>query len=194
MFMAFSMVSALLHAQRTGEGQVIDCAMVDGAGLLMTPFYELYAQGLWQDKREENALDGGAPFYRTYETSDGKHVCVGPLEPQFFAIFLDKLGLADDPLFASQYDKAAWLEMTARLAAVFRSKPRDDWADIFADSDACVAPVLSLGEAPTHGLAVERESFVEVNGVKQPAPGPRFSRTKLDKPKPPTKYDIEDLL
>lgn len=193
MYLAFSMASALVHAARTGEGQIIDCAMVDGAGLLMTPFYELQGMGVWVNERESNLLDGAAYFYRAYETKDGKFMSVGPLEPQFYTLFLAKLGLADDPEFQQQMNKALWPKLGARLEEIFRTKTRDEWSAIFENTDACVAPVLTMAEAPSHKLAKERGSFVDVGGVTQPAPGPRYSKTPLDKPFVAKKVGVGEL-
>jgi alpha-methylacyl-CoA racemase len=192
--LAFSMCSALLHAQRTGLGQVIDCAMVDGAALLMTMFYELSAKGAWRDGREANLLDGGAHFYRVYETSDRKFVSVGAIEPQFYAALLDRLGLTDDQDFAQHMDPTRWPKARNRLTTLFRTKTRDEWCKLFANSDACFAPVLSMSEAPAHNSAAIRESFVCVEGVTQPAPMPRFSETRLDAPQPAMVVDAHSLL
>jgi len=182
MFLAFSICSALLHAQRTGEGQVIDCAMSEGAGLLMTAFYELRERGQWTDEREANLLDGGAPFYGTYRTADDKFIAVGPLEPQFYEALLERLGLKGDPAFSQREDKSTWSAARAQLEIIFGGLTRDQWCELFEGTDACFAPVLTMGEAPQHPQAVARKSFVSVAGVVQPAPAPRFSRTPLDPP------------
>lgn len=183
MLLAFGMVAALLEAARTGTGQVVDAAMVDGTALLMTPIYELAGLGWWQDRRGANLLDGGAPFYDTYETADGRAVAVGPLEPQFYAELLAVLGL-DPAALPAQHDVAAWPELRERLTAVFRTRTRDEWAAAFAGSDACVAPVLSLAEAPQHPHNLERATFLEVGGVLQPGPAPRFSGHPRPAPAP----------
>lgn len=194
MLLAFSICSALLHAQRTGEGQVIDCAMVDGAGLLMTPFYELLAAGAWRDAREDNLLDGGAHFYNVYETLDGKFVSVGPIEPRFYAALLDKLRLGGDPEFADQLDREKWPLLKSRLSEVFRTRTRDEWCTLLEGSEACFAPVLSMSEAPAHPQALARGAFKTVGRVVQPAPGPRFSATPLEHPRSPERADPASLL
>ena len=183
MLLAFGMVAALLAAARTGEGQVVDAAMVDGAALLMTPIYELFAAGFWRDERSANLLDGGAPFYDVYETADGEYMAVGALEPQFYAELLQRLGLAEADLPA-QLDVSGWPTARERLAAVFRSKTRREWEQVFAESDACVAPVLGLAEAPEHPHNQARQTFIEVGGVRQPGTAPRFSRADRGVPTP----------
>jgi alpha-methylacyl-CoA racemase len=150
--------------------------MVDGASSLVTMIYGMLGAGLWQDRRQANLLDGGAPFYDTYTCADGRHVAVGALEPQFYAAFVEGLGLPD-PLPGAQYDVAHWPEHRRRFAAAFASRPRDEWAAVFAGTDACVTPVLGLTEAPGHPHLAARGTFVERDGATQPAPAPRFSRT-----------------
>jgi len=176
MLLVTGVLAALVERAQSGRGQVVDAAMVDGAALLTTMFHGLSASGLWTDERGENLLDGGAPFYRCYRTGDGRFVAVGALEPQFYAALLDGLGLAGEDLPA-QYDRSGWPVLEARLSEVFASRSRDEWADMFAGTDACVSPVLSLTEAPADGHAAARGAFVEVDGVVQPAPAPRFSRS-----------------
>ncbi len=184
MLLAFGITCALLEAQRSGRGQVVDAAIVDGAALLTTMFHELAAQGMWSQRRGSNPLDGGAPFYGVYETADGEHVAVGALEPRFYAELLAKLGLdSDDADLPGQMDRERWPELRERLAAVFRTRTRADWAELLEGSDACVAPVLSLSEAPDHSHNRARDTFVPVGDTLQPAPAPRFSRTQ---PPPPT--------
>lgn len=177
MMLAFGMVAGLLAVRNGGEGQVIDCAMTDGAALLMAMMWGFRAQGMWRDARGANMLDGAAPFYDTYETADGGHVAVGAIEPQFYALLREKLGLATDPLFDAQHDRAQWPAQKDRLAAVFRTRSRDAWSALFDGSDACVAPVLSMAEAAAHPHNVARATFVEPDGVMQPAPAPRFRKT-----------------
>jgi alpha-methylacyl-CoA racemase len=157
--------------------------MVDGAALLTTQFHELLAAGLWSEQRGANLLDGGAPFYGVYETADGRHLAVGALEPQFYAELLRRLGLDGGDLPA-QLDRDGWPLLRERLAAVFRTRTREEWCELLAGTDACVAPVLALGEAPAHPHNRARGTFVEVGGVTQPAPAPRFSRTPCDPPTP----------
>jgi len=177
MLLAFGMVCAALEAKGSGRGQVVDAAMVDGSAVLTTFIHGLMATGGWVDERGVNMLDTGAHYYEVYECADGRFLSVGAIEPQFYADLLEKLGLADDPELAHQHDRARWPQLKERLAEVIRTKPRDEWAEIFDGSDACTVPVLSLGEATHHPHNVARGTFVEHEGVVQPAPAPRFSRT-----------------
>jgi alpha-methylacyl-CoA racemase len=176
MFLLVGILAALFERASSGRGQVVDAAMVDGASSLVTMIYGMLGAGLWQDRRAANLLDGGAPFYDTYACADGRHVAVGALEPQFYAAFVEGLGLPD-PLPGAQYDVAHWPEHRRRFAAAFASRPRDEWAAEFAGTDACVTPVLGLHEAPAHPHLAARGTFVERDGTIQPAPAPRFSRT-----------------
>jgi len=176
MLLGFGVVCALLEARRSGRGQVVDAAMVEGASLLTTMFWGMRAAGQWSDARGENVLDTGAPWYDTYATRDGRHVAVGAIEPRFYDELLRRLGLAHEPLPA-QHDRSGWPMLRARFAAAFAARTRDEWMREFADSDACVAPVLAFGEAVAHPHAVARGSYASVGGVTQPAPAPRFSRT-----------------
>ena len=194
MMLAFSMCSALLHAHRTGEGQVIDCAMTEGSALLMTAFYELYAQGEWKDTRESNLVDGGCYYYGVYETADKKFISIGPLEKQFYAVFLERLGLAQDSDFKEQSPREKWPELRSKLATLFRTKTRDQWCVLLEHSDACFAPVMSIQEAPGHLHARTRGSFVEVAGGMQPAPAPRFSKTPLPPPAEAVLHDLVDFI
>ena len=184
MMLAFGIACALFERQRSGQGQVIDAAITDGSALLMALIYALKGGGHWQNARGVNLVDGGAPFYDTYACADGRWIAVGPLEPRFYEEFLDRLGI-DDPLFRRQYDAALWPQLKEELAQVFKSRPRDAWCKLFADSDACVAPVLDLEEAPRHPHNVARGAFVDIAGVTQPAPAPRFSRTPGHAASPP---------
>jgi alpha-methylacyl-CoA racemase len=186
MLLAFGMVSALLEATRSGQGQVVDAAMVDGAATLMTMIHAFHASGIWNDERGANMLDTGAPFYEVYETADAKFLALGGIEPQFYAELLEGLGLDGDPLFAKQNDKANWPAMKERVAAVVATRTRDEWDAVFAGTDACVAPVLSPWEAHLHPHNQARSTFVEVDGVVQPAPAPRFSRTPSSISRPPS--------
>jgi alpha-methylacyl-CoA racemase len=184
MLLALGILAALVERERSGLGQVVDAAMVDGSALLTSFIYGMRSTGSWQDERGANLLDGGAPFYDTYETADGGYVAVGALEPQFYAALLDGLGLADAGLPA-QLDRSGWPELRRRFAAVFAARSRDEWAEIFAGTDACVAPVLGLGEAASHPHARARSAFTEVGGIMQPAPAPRFGRSPAGPPAAP---------
>ncbi|MFQ5523749.1 MAG: CaiB/BaiF CoA transferase family protein [Acidimicrobiia bacterium] len=176
MLLAAGVLAALVQAQATGKGQVIDAAMVDGSALLAVSHHGHMAEGWWEDRRESNLLDGAAPFYTTYETKDGRHVAVGALEPQFFDELVRLLDLDPDSL-PPQMDRERWPEMHRLFAARFAARTRDEWAEHFAGSDACVAPVLSLSEAPHHPHNRTRGTFIELEGVIQPGPAPRFSVT-----------------
>ncbi len=185
MFLAFGMVCALLEAKSSGKGQVVDAAMVDGSAILTTMFHAFRAMGIWHDERGTNLLDTGAHFYDVYETSDGRYVSIGSIEPQFYAELLTLSGLGEAQDLPHQHDREQWEPMTGRLAEIFRSKTRDEWCEIMEHTDVCFAPVLSLEEAPSHPHNVERSTFIERNGVVQPAPAPRFSRTTAEIQRPP---------
>ncbi len=185
MLLAFGLVCGILEARASGQGQVVDAAMVDGTAVLTTFIHGFMGMGIWTDERGANMLDSGAHYYEVYECADGKFLSVGAIEPQFYAVLLDKTGLADDPEFARQNDRSQWPHLKARLAEVIRAKTRDEWAAIFDGTDACVAPVLSLSEAPRHPHTVARGTFVENAGIVQPAPAPRFSRTAAEIARPP---------
>ncbi len=174
MVLVAGVLAALYERERSGRGQVVDAAMYEGAALLSALVYGMRAQGMWSDARGTNVLDGSAPFYSTYACKDGRYVAVGALEPQFYAALVDGLGLADLP---AQYDPSGWPELRARLAAAFATRTRDEWAAVFAGTDACVAAVLSPAEAPDHPQARARGAFVDVAGLVQPGPAPRLSRT-----------------
>jgi len=176
MLLALGVLAAIIHARATGEGQVVDAAMVDGSALLMASHHGYLADGWWRDERASNLLDGTAPFYSTYRAADGGHVAVGALEPQFFAELLAGLGLAPDEV-GPQNDREGWPEMRRVFAKQFGGRTRDEWAAHFEGTDACVAPVLSMTEAPGHHHNRERGTFVEIDGVVQPGPAPRFSVT-----------------
>jgi alpha-methylacyl-CoA racemase len=185
MLLAVGILAALLERERSGLGQVVDAAMVDGSALLTSFLHGMRAAGTWQDERGTNLLDGGAPFYDTYESADGRYVAVGALEPKFYAALLAGLGLAGDDSLPGQYDRAGWPVLRARLAAAFRGRSQADWGEVFAGTDACVAPVLGPAEAPAHPHNAARGAFIEVGGVVQPAPAPRFGRTAAGLPQPP---------
>jgi alpha-methylacyl-CoA racemase len=177
LFLAFGIMCGVYEARQSGKGQVVDAAVVDGTSALMGAFYGLKAAGIWSDNRGTNILDGGAQFYDTYETSDGKYISLGSLEPQFYKLLLE-LAEIDDPVFKNQLDIFKWPEMKEKLAVIIKSKTRDEWCEIMEGTDVCFAPVLSFDEAINHPHNVEREVFIDVDGVMQPAPAPRFSRTK----------------
>ncbi len=186
MLLAVGVLAALVERERSGRGQVVDAAMTDGAAMLTGILHGLRARGLWQERRGENLLDGSAPFYATYACADGRFVAVGALEPQFYAQLVDRLGLADriDP--ARQHDRTTWEEMRRLFTQAFASRTRDEWAEEFAGTDACVTPVLTPWEASGHPHNIARGTFTKVAGHVQPAPVPRFSRTPAaDPPTPP---------
>jgi len=195
MMLAFGVVAAILEAQRSGRGQVVDAAMVDGAASLMTMTYAFRQAGLWSEDRGVNMLDTGAPFYEVYETSDDKWFCIGAIERQFYAELLAVLGLdaADLP---EQMDRSRWPAMKERFAAIFRTRSRDEWTDLFAGTDACGAPVLTPWEAHEHPHNQFRQTFVEIDGVRQPGPAPRFSRTpgSVQRPPPVAGQDTDEAL
>jgi alpha-methylacyl-CoA racemase len=195
MLLALGILAALVERAGSGRGQVVDAAMVDGSALLTSFVYGLRAAGSWQDTRGVNLLDGGAPFYDTYATADGEYMAVGALEPQFYAALLHGLGLTDAGL-PGQHDRAGWPVLRQRFAATFSGRTRAEWEDVFAGTDACVSPVLSLAEAPAHPHARARDAFVEVNGVTQPAPAPRFGRTAPGQPLAPPRpgTDTDEVL
>jgi len=176
MLLAFGIACALFETQRSGQGQVIDAAMVDGAAALMAMFYGQRAAGLWTDERGANFLDTGAHYYDTYETADGKWVSVGSIEPQFYALLLKHSGI-DAPEFQEQNDRSKWPEFKKKIAEIFKTKTRDEWCEIMEGTDVCFGPVLTMGEALKYPQNVARKTFVEIEGVPQPAPAPRFSRT-----------------
>lgn len=176
MLLAVGVLAAVTQAQHSGQGQVVDAAMTDGAALLMAAQYGLMAKGFWKDARESNFLDGAAHFYGTYECQDGKHVAVGAIEPQFYRQLLALCGIAD-PQFQQQLDQAQWPALRAKLAAVFRTRTRAQWCEVLEGTDACFAPVLSMREAAGHPHNAARGTFVQPDGVVQPAPAPRFDRT-----------------
>lgn len=184
LYLAFGILAALVERNRSGQGQVVDAAMVEGAASLMAMFYGLHAAGTWRAERGVNLLDGGAPFYSVYETADGEFVSVAALENKFFAELAQRIGLEDE-FVAKQYDVQTWPRLRARLAEIFKGKTRDAWCALLEGSDACFAPVLSMQEAPRHPHNVSRGVFVEIDGYPQPAPAPRFSRTPAAVPKPP---------
>ncbi len=184
MLLALGLVAGLVHAQRTGEGQVVDAAMVDGTALLMAPFFGATAVGFWSDERGTNLLDSGAPFYDIYRCADGEEIAVGAIEPQFYAALLDVLDLAPGQL-PGQNDRARWPELRAALTAAFAGRSRAEWLDRAEGRDACVAPVLTMAEAVGHPHVQARRTIVDRDGVPQPAPAPRFSATAAELDRPP---------
>jgi alpha-methylacyl-CoA racemase len=186
MLLAFGVVCALLEAARSGQGQVVDAAMVDGSAVLMAMMHGMRAVGFWSDERGTNIIDTGSHFYDVYETADGGWVSIGSIEPQFYAELLRLTGLEGDPDLPSQMDRSAWPAMKERLAGIFKTRTRDDWCRIMEGTDVCFAPVLSMSEAPGHPHNQHRETFVEVDGIVQPAPAPRFSRTEAQITRPPS--------
>ena len=195
MLLTVGILAALFERGRSGLGQVIDAAMVDGSALLSQIVWSLSAQGLWRGQRGTNLIDGGAPFYDTYRCSDDRFVAVGALEPQFYRALLEGLGLVDDPTMPPQHDRSRWPELRTRLVETFEEKPRDEWAEIFGDTDACVTPVLSRDEALTHPHIVARDTIVEVDDIPQAGAAPRFSRTPADSPTKSTPPEsVESIL
>ncbi len=186
MFLAYGVVCALLEAQKSGKGQVVDSAMVDGSAVLMSMFWAMKNIGIFdENKPGTNLLDTGAHFYDVFECSDGKYVSIGSIEPQFYALLLEKTGLADDPAFAKQMDASHWPALKIKLADVMRTKTSAQWCKIMEGTDVCFAPVLTMSEAAKHPHNVARQTFIEVDGVTQPAPAPRFSRTATALPTAP---------
>src|SRR5689334_22195524 len=185
LYLALGVVAGLLEAQKSGKGQVVDAAMVDGVASLMTAIYGMRGSGIWSNNRGENILDTGAHYYEVYETRDGQHVCIGSIETKFYEELLERSGLKNEEL-PRQNDREAWPKMKERLKALFLTKTRDEWCKIMEGTDICFAPVLSMDEAPKHPHNRQRETFVVENGVTQPAPAPRFSRTPSAIQRPPS--------
>lgn len=184
MMLAFGVVCALLEAKTSGHGQVVDAAMVDGSALLGAMLYGFRAYGAWNDQRGSNMLDGGAHFYDTYACADGKFISVGAIEPQFYQLLLQHAGITD-PAFQQQMHTPAWPELKQKIATIFGSKTRAEWCAVMEGTDICFSPVLDMAEAPQHPHNLARQNFIEVDGVTQPAPAPRFSRSVPDVPQPP---------
>lgn len=177
MYLLTGMLAALFERNNSGHGQVIDAAMTDGTASLLSPFFGLMEMGMWKTNRQANKLDGGAHYYGSYECSDGKYISIGSIEPQFYALLLEKCAI-DDEAFLAQQDQATWPELREKLAALFLSKTRDQWCELMEGTDICFAPVLDLGEAPSHPHNAARGTYIDFDGVTQPAPAPRFSRTQ----------------
>ena len=178
MHLALGMTAAFIHQIKTGEGQVVDSAMIDGTSMLMSFFYSFNQMGYWEDERESNLLDGGAHFYDTYECADGRFLAIGSIEPKFYSIFLEKLEITDKD-FLNQMDKGKWPKLKDKVSKIILTKTRDDWAAIFDDTDGCVTPVLSISEAPLNEHNIQRNTYTNFDGVIQPNPSPRFSKSVL---------------
>lgn len=191
LYLAFGLLAGVIHARATGQGQVIDCAMSDGAASLMAMFYGFKASGMWSEERRSNLLDGGAHFYDTYRCACGRWISIGSIEPQFYQLLLEKTGITD-PRFQRQMNRGDWPELREKLAAVIATRTRDDWCALMDGTDVCFAPVLTLDEAPAHAHNVARQTFVEVAGVTQPAPAPRFSATPGAIQGPPPKIGADN--
>ena len=197
MLLAFGIAAALVEAADSGKGQVVDAAMTDGSALLMNGIFGMMGRGIWSHERGTNMLDGGAHFYGTYETADGKHVAIGSIEPQFYSLLLEKTGLANDPALASeQMNRDKWPLLKAKLTEVIKAKTRDEWDAIMLGSDVCYAPVLNFDEAVAQKHNKDRRTFVKAGGVTQAAPAPRFSRTEAEMPVPPAApgADTDEIL
>jgi alpha-methylacyl-CoA racemase len=195
LYLAFGMLAGIINARATGQGQVVDCAMTDGAASLMSMFYGMLASGAWREGREANLLDGGAHFYGTYPCKDDQWISLGSIEPQFYALLLEKAGL-DDPQFKLQMSREDWPALKVKLAAVIKTKTRDEWTALMEGTDVCFAPVMGLKEAASHPHNAARETFVTIDGVVQPAPAPRFSATPgaIQAPPPAIGADNETAL
>ena len=195
LYLVVGVLAAVIEARSSGKGQVVDAAMCDGVASLMTHFMTMTALGQWREERAANLLDGGAHFYDSYECSDGRHISVGAIEPKFYALLREKMGLTD-PLFDHQNDAGQWPVLRERLAALVKTQSRDHWCALLEGTDACVAPVLSLSEAPAHPHLAARATFVREEGVMQPAPAPRFSRTpsRIQSPPPAHAVAVADVL
>ncbi len=184
MLLALGLVSALLEAKGSGEGQIVDAAMTDGSALLMTMIYSMKGSGFWQDSMGSNLLDGGAHFYDTYECKDGKFISIGSIEPQFYKL-LRELANLEDSIYDNQMSRENWPDLKKEIAKVFLNKTRDEWCDLMEGTDVCFAPVLSMWEAPQHPHNIARKTFIELEGLDQPAPAPRFSKTVSEVRSPP---------
>ncbi|MGR4863859.1 CaiB/BaiF CoA transferase family protein [Caulobacter sp. LARHSG274] len=191
LYLAFGLLAGVIHARATGQGQVIDCAMSDGAASLMAMFYGFKAAGLWGEGRAANLLDGGAHFYDTYRCADGRWISIGAIEPRFYQLLLEKTGITD-PQFQRQMDPVAWPQLRDKLAARFALKTRDDWCALLGGTDVCFAPVLDMDEAPAHPHNLARGTFVKAAGLTQPAPAPRFSATPGAIQGPPPKIGADN--
>ena len=189
LYLAFGMLAALHHARQTGQGQVVDAAMTDGVASLMTTIYGRMLAGQWRDERAANLLDGGAPFYGVYQCADGAWISIGALEPQFYKLLREKVG-ATEPLFDAQHDRAQWPAQRRRFEQIFAARTRAEWTELLGGTDVCFAPVLSLGEAATEPHHVARGTYIEVAGITQPGPAPRFSATPGRVRSPPPEIGV----
>lgn len=196
MLLFSGVLAAALHAKQTGEGQVVDAAITDGSALLTALIQGWRSAGLWNDEAGTNNGDGGAHFYDSYRCADGKYISIGPMEPQFYALFLEKLNLTDDAEFQMQWNQKKWPELKRRLTEIFLAKTRDEWCEIFEGTDACFSPVLSLSEAPHHPHNIARETYTVVNNILQPSPAPKFSKTRILQCNPvhPVAVNTQDIL
>jgi alpha-methylacyl-CoA racemase len=185
LFLVAGVLAALVERARSGRGQVVDAAIVDGTAVLLAQLFGFLAAGVWRDRRGENFIDGGAPWYSVYRTRDGRYLAIAAIEPPFYAELLRRLGLAEEADLPGQFEIERWGELRSRIARVVETRTRDEWVAIFEGSDACAAPVLALGEAPAHPHLAARGTFERIHGVVQPAPAPRFSRTPAAVAGPP---------
>ena len=192
MYLIMGILSALYERQSSGLGQVIDTAMCDGASSIMTMFYDMHAHGLWQNKRSANLLDGGAPFYSTYRCQDGKDIALGPIEPQFWQLFCEKVERPE--WLNSGRTPDQWQSFKPELTALFLTKTQQQWCDLLEDSDACFSPILNMSEAPNHPHMQARQAFIQLDGITQPAPAPRFSRTPQAHPTSAQQISVDDAL
>ena len=195
LYLVVGLLAALHEAKQSGRGQVVDAAITDGVIHMMGNFIGHALRGMYREERGSNMLDGGAPYYGAYETADGKHVSIGPIEPQFFAELCERLDVPQS-LRAAQQDRARWPELRSEFARIFRTRTQAEWTQQLEGTDACFAPVLPLSEAASHPHNVARQAFVEVGGVKHPAPAPRFSRTpsRIQGPAPAATSETRDVL
>ena len=192
LYLVIGLLAAIHEARRSGQGQVVDAAIVDGTASMAMPFYGMFAAGLWQTERGSNVLDSGAPFYDVYECQDGHWISIGPIEARFYAELLQRLGL-DPAALGLQSDRSAWARAKVTLAGVFKTRPRAAWCELLEGTDVCFAPVLTFAEAPEHAHLQARQTFIEVDGVVQPAPAPRFSRSVPETPRAPQAEASQDF-
>lgn len=185
LFLAMGILAGIINAQRTGRGQVIDSAITDGSAVMCSLLHSFHQAGAWSNERGDNIIDSAAPWYDSYACADGKYITLGPVEPQFYSLLVELCGLTDDPLFAKQYDTRAWPEAKAKMAEMFKTKTQSEWCALLEGTDVCFSPVLNFEEAPNHPHNRARDTFVDINGVTQAAPAPKFSRTPAEIASPP---------